>query len=149
MSVVELGVEFEPTDKPDFTRRQRRPGKLQLYINGELVDETDAPHSTPIFHELEGLKCGFDGAGPVLEGVPTPPFEFTGTLHSVTVDLSGELIRDHEAEMARIMSQQQGPSGAVVRRGQSGASFPASSDRRGGRSKSRFPLRPPSGPSPT
>ncbi len=28
-----------------------------------------------------------------------PPFKFTGTLYSVTVDVSGELIKDTEAEM--------------------------------------------------
>ena len=34
------------------------------------------------------------------------PFRFTGTLHSVTVDLSGELITDDEAEMRLHMARQ-------------------------------------------
>jgi hypothetical protein len=42
----------------------------------------------------------------VLHEVYEPPFRFTGTLNSVTVDVSGELITDEEAEFARIMSQQ-------------------------------------------
>jgi len=42
----------------------------------------------------------------VLERVYRPPFTFTGTIHSVTVDVSGELIRDEEAEVRRIMAQQ-------------------------------------------
>jgi len=36
----------------------------------------------------------------------SPPFEFTGTIDSVTVDVSGELIRDTEAEMRQIMARQ-------------------------------------------
>jgi arylsulfatase len=35
-----------------------------------------------------------------------PPFEFTGTIDSVTVDVSGELIKDTEAEMRQIMARQ-------------------------------------------
>jgi hypothetical protein len=36
----------------------------------------------------------------------TGPFRFTGTLHKVTVDLSGELIRDPEAELKLHMARQ-------------------------------------------
>jgi hypothetical protein len=36
----------------------------------------------------------------------TPPFHFTGTLHKVTVDVSGELIKDSEAEMRIVMARQ-------------------------------------------
>jgi arylsulfatase len=35
-----------------------------------------------------------------------PPFRFTGVLHSVTVDLSGDLITDSESEMRLAMSRQ-------------------------------------------
>jgi hypothetical protein len=34
------------------------------------------------------------------------PYRFTGTLHTVTVDLSGELIRDPEAELKLHMARQ-------------------------------------------
>lgn len=34
------------------------------------------------------------------------PFRFTGTLHTVTVDLSGDLITDAEAEMRMAMARQ-------------------------------------------
>jgi hypothetical protein len=34
------------------------------------------------------------------------PFRFTGTLHSVTVDVSGELITDPEAEVRAAMARQ-------------------------------------------
>jgi arylsulfatase len=34
------------------------------------------------------------------------PFEFTGTIHSVTFDVSGDVIEDSEAEMRMIMARQ-------------------------------------------
>jgi arylsulfatase len=34
------------------------------------------------------------------------PFPFTGTLHSVSVDVSGELIDDGESEMRMAMARQ-------------------------------------------
>jgi arylsulfatase len=34
------------------------------------------------------------------------PFPFTGTLHTVTIDLSGDLITDTEAEMRHVMARQ-------------------------------------------
>ncbi len=34
------------------------------------------------------------------------PYRFTGTLHSVTVDVSGELIIDSESEMRAAMARQ-------------------------------------------
>ena len=35
-----------------------------------------------------------------------PPFEFSGTIDNVTVDVSGELIKDTEAEIRQIMARQ-------------------------------------------
>ena len=35
-----------------------------------------------------------------------PPFPFTGAIHSVTVDVSGELIKDTEAEVRMILARQ-------------------------------------------
>jgi len=101
-----LRFEFEPTGKPDFTVGKGSPGRFQLYVDGELVASLDVPHTTPIFYEIEGLSCGYDLGAPVLAGVYDPPFAFTGIIHSVTVDVSGELIKDPEAEMARVMAQQ-------------------------------------------
>jgi arylsulfatase A-like enzyme len=101
-----LRFEFEPTGEPDFASGKGAPGRLQLYIDGQLVGATEAPHTTPMVFELEGLSCGYDFGAPVLEEVYQPPFTFTGTLHSVTVDVSGELIEDDEATLRRMMAQQ-------------------------------------------
>ena len=36
----------------------------------------------------------------------TSPFRFTGTLHSVVIDVSGDLITDGESEMRMAMARQ-------------------------------------------
>lgn len=59
----------------------------------------------PAGGELEGLSCGLDHGAPASEGYE-PPFAFNGILPSVTFDLSGDLISDGEAEIARVMAQQ-------------------------------------------
>jgi arylsulfatase A-like enzyme len=100
-----LRYEFEPTGEPDFAVGKGSPGRAQLYVDGDLVANTDFPHTTPIIFELEGLSCGFDFGAPAAEGYQ-PPFPFNGTIHSVTFDLSGELIADDEAQLARMMAQQ-------------------------------------------
>jgi hypothetical protein len=51
------------------------------------------------------LSCGYHFGAPAGEAYE-PPFEFASTIHSVTFDVSGELITDDEAEMARLMAQQ-------------------------------------------
>ena len=52
-----------------------------------------------------GSAAATTSAPPAADGYE-PPFAFTGTIHSVTFDLSGELIADDEAELARLMAQQ-------------------------------------------
>jgi hypothetical protein len=101
-----LRFEFEPTGPPDFSVGKGAPGRFQLYIDGALVGDRDVPHTTPMIYELEGMSCGYDSGAPVLAGVYESPFAFTGTIHSVTVDVSGELIEDDEAILRRLMAQQ-------------------------------------------
>ena len=100
-----LRYEFEPTGAPDFKNGKGAPGRGQLYVDGELVANAEFPHTTPLLFELEGLSCGYDYGAPAAEGYE-PPFAFNGTIHSVTFDVSGELISDDEAELARMMAQQ-------------------------------------------
>jgi arylsulfatase A-like enzyme len=101
-----LRFEFEPTGKPDFAAGKGVPGRFQLYVDGTLVGNRDVPHTTPMIYELEGLSCGYDALAPVLPDDYESPFAFTGTVHSVTVDVSGELIEDDEATLRRLMAQQ-------------------------------------------
>ena len=101
-----LRFEFEPTGPPDLPNGKGAPGRLQLYVDGQLDATKDVPYTTPLVFELEGLSCGYDFAAPVLEDVYKPPFAFTGTLHSVTIEVEGELIEDDEATVRRLMAQQ-------------------------------------------
>ena len=52
-----------------------------------------------------GIVCGADSGSPVWDKYK-PPFNFTGTLHSTTVDVSGELIVDDEATLRIHMARQ-------------------------------------------
>jgi hypothetical protein len=52
-----------------------------------------------------GWSVGADPGAPVGPFYDSP-FEFTGTIHSVTIDVSGEVIKDEEAEMRKIMARQ-------------------------------------------
>ena len=47
----------------------------------------------PFMFNPGALTCGADPGSAVTTDY-APPFRFTGTLHTVTVDLSGELISD-------------------------------------------------------
>ena len=100
-----LRYEFEPTGEPDIRNGKGVPGRGQLYVDGRLVASAEFPHTVPLIFELEGLSCGYDFGSPADERYE-PPFVFTGTIHSVTVDVSGELIKDEEAEVMRLMAQQ-------------------------------------------
>jgi hypothetical protein len=51
------------------------------------------------------MVVGADPGAPVAPFYE-PPFEFTGTIHSVTFDVSGDVIEDSEAEMRMIMARQ-------------------------------------------
>ncbi len=101
-----LRFEFEPTGKPDFSQGKGAPGRLELYIDGELAGASEASTTTPLFFELEGLSCGYDSGAPVLMGRYVSPFRFTGKLRHVTFDVSGELIEDDEATFQRMMAHQ-------------------------------------------
>ena len=94
-----LRFEFEPTGKPDIKAGKGVPGRGQLYIDGRLVGQAEFAATVPITYGLGGgIVCGADPGSPVTPAYK-PPFHFTGTLYEVTVDVSGELIRDEEAEM--------------------------------------------------
>ena len=101
----QLRFEFEPTDKPDFAHGKGAPGRAQLYVDGTLVGETDLPVTTPIAFSPGAMSCGANPGSPVVPDY-MPPFRFTGTLHTVTVDVSGDLITDTESEMRAALSRQ-------------------------------------------
>jgi arylsulfatase len=101
-----LRFEFEVTGPPDIANGKGAPGRAQLYIDGKLVGQAEFPHTTPLSLGLTGgISVGADPGAPVAPFYKEP-FEFTGTVHSVTFDLSGDVIKDEEAEMRIIMARQ-------------------------------------------
>ncbi len=65
------------------------------------------PVTTPLTLGLTGgVTCGSVHGAPVTPDYRPPFLEFTGKIHSVTVDVSGQLIEDKEAEMRIVMARQ-------------------------------------------
>ena len=62
--------------------------RARLGITSGVVRDRVAPTGSPVTPEYEG------------------PFTFTGTLHSVTLDVSGELIEDPESELRVHLARQ-------------------------------------------
>ena len=101
-----LGFEFELTGKPDIPHGKGAPGLGKLYIDGKLAGQGEIPLTMPLALGLgSGIIAGADSGAPVTPDY-RPPFEFTGTLYSVTVDVSGELIEDKEAAMRHVLARQ-------------------------------------------
>jgi hypothetical protein len=101
----QLSFEFEPTGEADLLQGKGAPGRLQLYIDGRLVGNADAEVTTPFVFNPGALTCGANPGSPVTPDYEGP-FAFTGTLHSVTLDVSGELIHDPEAELRVHLARQ-------------------------------------------
>ncbi len=100
-----LRFEFEPTGEPDLSKGAGAPGRLQLYVDGTLVGDADAAITTPFMFNPGALTCGANPGSPVTPDYEGP-FTFTGTLHSVTLDVSGDLITDPEAELRFHLARQ-------------------------------------------
>jgi arylsulfatase len=103
---VELRYEFEPTGKPDPAEGKGVPARGQLYINRKLVAYIDMPLSVLNMFGTQGLTCGYDGGEPAAPEEYDGRFPFTGKITRVTMDLSGELIEDSEADMRIAMRRQ-------------------------------------------
>lgn len=100
-----LRFEFEPTGAPDLPHGRGTPGRLQLYIDDKLVAEEHAPVTTPVLFNPGAITCGANPGSPVTPDYRSP-FPFTGTLHKVDVDVSGELITDSESEVRMAIARQ-------------------------------------------
>ena len=101
-----LVYQFQVTGKPDMAHGKGAPGRGQLFIDGKQVGEFEIPVTNPITMGLaSSLVCGANPGSPVTPDYKSP-FKFTGTIHSVTVDVSGEMIIDKEAEHRAMMARQ-------------------------------------------
>jgi len=101
-----LSYEFEVAGPPDIPNGKGTAGVGKLYINEKQVGQMELPYTMPITISIdEGLSCGEDPGSPTTP-LYQPPFAFTGTLHRVAVDVSGERIEDHEAEIRLALARQ-------------------------------------------
>ncbi|MET9903368.1 arylsulfatase [Streptomyces sp. NPDC006446] len=101
----ELRFEFEPTGKPDLAAGKGTPGRAELYVDRQLVGAAEFPVTTPVMFNPGGMTCGANPGQPVTPDYRSP-FRFTGSIHTVTIDLSGELITDADSEMRMHMARQ-------------------------------------------
>ena len=103
---VEVRFEFEPTGKADVKKGKGAPGNVELYFDKKLVGKGNLPVTIPLMFGLGGgLVVGRSTGFPV-----SPRFKsdltFTGKIHDVVIDVSGDLIVDKEAEMRAVMARQ-------------------------------------------
>ena len=105
---VSVRMEFETTGDPDIANGEGAPGTVRLFYGDEQVGETDLPRTVPIMIGIvAGVSCGRDSVNAVTDAYrDRTPFEFTGEIARVTVDVSGEPFVDHEAELERIMARE-------------------------------------------
>ena len=68
----ELRFEFEPTGEPDLPHGRGAPGRLQLYVDGTLVAEAEAPVTMPFAINPGALSCGANPGSPVTPDYPSP-----------------------------------------------------------------------------
>ncbi|HKE99195.1 MAG TPA: arylsulfatase [Actinomycetes bacterium] len=101
-----LSFEFEPTGKPEPLEGRGAPGIAKLFVDGEPVGQGELPVTIPLSLGLaSGVSVGLDAGAPVTDEY-RPPFPFTGTLHRVVYDVSGEHVVDHEAEIRIALARQ-------------------------------------------
>jgi arylsulfatase len=101
-----LRVEFTPTGPPVFRTGQGSPGEIRLYHDTKLVGFAAIPFSVPVRFASGGASCGLAFLDSVDPSAYSAPFEFTGDLDRVVLDVSGELYVSPTAEMTALYSQQ-------------------------------------------
>ena len=81
-------------------------GDMALYIALSIPLGVVAAVTRGRFPDLLIRFLATAGLGSAITDDYASPFKFTGTIHSVTVDVSGELIEDSEAELRVHMARQ-------------------------------------------
>ncbi len=81
----------------EFTRAGPRRGRGALYVDGKPVGAVEIPKTWPVHGTTGGLYCGRDGGAPVSEDY-SPPFEFTGNIRRVVVEVGDDGAPDRASE---------------------------------------------------
>ena len=101
-----LSFEFEVTGQADIAHGKGTPGTVKLFIGDKQVGQGKLPVTVPIMYGLSsGITVGADPGSPVTPKYK-PPFEFTGVIKRVRVDVSGESFEDQAARFKAMMARQ-------------------------------------------
>ena len=86
----------------DLTPTGKLAMHCDLYVDGAVVAAADLARTAPVCFALagEGLCCGFDDGTPVSEDYASP-FDFTGVIDEVVIDVGDTPVRDLELEVRR------------------------------------------------
>ena len=84
-----LRYEFEPTGPPDLRAGKGAPGIGKLFVDGEQVGQAELAVTVPLVFGIGGGLTVGRNPGSAVSQMYTTPFAFTGTIFTVTVDVSG------------------------------------------------------------
>ncbi len=101
-----LSMEFTPTGKPEPKRGKGAPGTVKLLVDGKEVGSGELPITTPIRLGQGGAMLVGADAGAAVTPEYEAPFRYRGRIHRVIVDVSGEHVEDHEAQMRVALAKQ-------------------------------------------
>ena len=79
-----------------FTKVSDKKGEAVMRIDGDAAGKVDVPRLVAGFGTIEGLDVGRDLGTPVSE-LYEPPFEFTGRLESIVVEVADDQVLDAAA----------------------------------------------------
>jgi arylsulfatase len=103
---VRLTMEMAVTGRPDFALGHGSPAEVRLFVDDDVVGLGELSHTVPNLFGVIGLSCGYAAFDTVDPTRYSAPFTFTGEIHKVVLDITGELSVHPEAEMTRLMAQQ-------------------------------------------
>ena len=106
MGDLDVRMELVTTGGPDFSKGHGSPAQVRLLVGDEQVGFGELPHTVPNLFGIVGLSCGYAAYDSVDPSAYLAPFTFTGTIHGVTLDVTGESLVHPQAEMTRIMTEQ-------------------------------------------
>jgi arylsulfatase len=101
-----LSMEFTPTGKSDVKNGKGTAGSVKLFVDGKEVGAGKLPVTTPLRLAQGGAMLVGADTGATVTPEYKPPFRFTGVIKRVILDVSGERVVDHEAEMRVMVAKQ-------------------------------------------
>ena len=103
---VQLRMELAPTGPPDFLAGLGSPAEVRLFADDEVMGFGELPYTVPNVFATVGMSCGYAAFDTVDPSAYLAPFTFTGEIHKVVLDVTGELTVHPGAEITRLMTQQ-------------------------------------------